>query len=234
MGDMEHIYGPVPSRRLGFSLGVDLVPHKICSFDCVYCQLGKTTEKTIVRREYVPAGDVVADVKEFLERGKRCDYITLSGSGEPTLNSKTGEIIEAVKSLTGIPVAVLTNGSTMTDSDVRRELSLADVVIPSLDAAVQSLFEKVNRPCRGMRVEDIIAGISEFKKSFSGKVWLEVMLVDGVNDSEEAFRELSRAIGKIKPDKVHLNTVVRPPCERWAKPLSTERLEEIANSLNAE
>jgi wyosine [tRNA(Phe)-imidazoG37] synthetase (radical SAM superfamily) len=231
---VKYLYGPVPSRRLGLSLGVDLVPHKVCSFDCIYCQLGRTTEKTTTRREYVPADKVLAEVKEFVDSGRKCDYITLSGSGEPTLNSKMGDIIKGIKALTDTPVAVLTNTSLITDARVREELSSADLVVPSLDAATQPVFERLNRPCSGKKVADIIVGLTTFTMLFEGEVWLEVMVVAGYNDTEPELMSLRHAIDVVKPDRVQLNTVVRPPAEEYAKPLKLVKLAEIVDVLGAE
>lgn len=155
---MSQIYGPVPSRRLGFSLGVDLVPSKACTLDCVYCQLGRTTRKTVRRRTYIPADRIMAELKDTLARRQEIDYITLSGSGKPTLNSGIGWIIEEIKNISDTPVAVLTNGTELALKRVRREVSRADLVIPSLDAVSQDVFEKINRPSLGLRIERMIEG----------------------------------------------------------------------------
>lgn len=227
---MKHVFGPVPSRRLGSSLGVDLVPHKVCSFDCIYCQLGGTTDKTLERRHYAPVEDIVGEVGDFLDRGG-CDYVTMSGSGEPTLNADMGAVIDGVKSLTDTPVAVLTNSSLINDSGVRAELAAADVVVPSLDAATQEVFERVNRPVDGLLVEDIIDGLASFN---GAEVWLEVMLVNGVNDTPDELEALSSAVDGIEPDKVQLNTVVRPPAEDYAGAIRRDRMDEIAGFLGAE
>jgi wyosine [tRNA(Phe)-imidazoG37] synthetase (radical SAM superfamily) len=226
-GKTKHIFGPVPSRRLGFSLGVDLVPFKTCTVDCIYCQLGKTTCKTVERKEYVASSEVLADLAEVLTSSKLIDYITLSGSGEPTLNAKTGEIIRGIKEMTGIPVAVLTNGTLLADRVLREDLVPADLVVPSLDAATQRVFEKVNRPHPSLKVESIIEGMVEFREMYEGEIWLEIMLVEGVNDSHEELEALRKAAQKIKPDKIQLNTPVRPPQEEFVKVLSSERLIEI-------
>ncbi|MBD3389286.1 MAG: radical SAM protein [Candidatus Altiarchaeales archaeon] len=231
---MKHIYGPVPSRRLGFSLGVDLTPRKICSFDCIYCQLGETTKKTLERHEYMPVKDVIAEVKDFIDSGQRCDYITMSGSGEPTLNSGIGEVIDAVKSMSDIPVAVLTNSSLLSDYRVREDISSADVILPSLDAVTQKNFEKVNRPCHEMKISDIMEGLIKLKREFEGSVWLEVMVVEGLNTDDSEIESLKKVIDMINPDKVHLNTVVRPPAEEHAKPVNWEKLKEIGKFLDAE
>ena len=224
---MSYIFGPVPSRRLGFSLGVDLVPFKVCSLDCIYCQLGKTTHKTVVRKEYVSSTKVLLELEKVLTGSKTVDYITLSGSGEPTLNSKTGEIIRRIKEITSIPVAVLTNATLLTDDALKKDLLLADLVVPSLDGATQDAFEKVNRPCSSLKIEKIIKGIIDFKKIYKGKMWLEIMLVKDINENEAELNALKSAVEQIKPDKIQLNTPVRPPSEEWVKTLSSSKLIKI-------
>jgi len=224
---MDYIFGPVPSRRLGFSLGVDLIPFKTCSLDCIYCQLGKTTCKTIERKEYVASHKILGELEKVLASSRRIDYITLSGSGEPTLNLRIGEIIGKIKEMTDIPVAVLTNGTLLTDGILREELKSSDLVIPSLDAGTQKTFNKINRPHRLLKIDKIIEGMVDFREMYEGKIWLEMMLVEGVNDNEEELSALRGAIEKIKPDRIQLNTPVRPPQEEWAKVLSNKKLSEI-------
>ena len=221
------IFGPVPSRRLGFSLGVDLVPFKVCSLDCIYCQLGKTTHKTVARKEYVSCDKILAELEKALMNSKTIDYITLSGSGEPTLNSKTGEIIRKIKEMTAIPVAVITNATLLSDDALKKDLLPADLVVPSLDGATQDVFEKVNRPCASLKTEKIIRGMIDFKKIYKGKIWLEIMLVKGINETEAELNAIKTAVEQIKPDKIQLNTPVRPPSEEWVKTLSASRLIKI-------
>ena len=234
MAEIGCIFGPVPSRRLGYSLGIDPIPFKTCTLDCVYCQLGRTTNKTILRKEYVKVGEIVKNVKSVLSSGKAIDYLTFSGSGEPTLNSKIGEMIKTLKEFTSIPIAVLTNGTLLSLPLVREMLKLADVVIPSLDAATQEVFQRVNRPHSSLRIEEVINGIVEFRKVYSGKIWLEVMLVKGVNDHQEELLAIKKAIGRINPNKVQLNTPVRPPAESWVKPLSDVELEKVKKFFGEE
>jgi len=186
------------------------------------------------RREYVPVNDVIAELEEFIGSGQRCDYITMSGSGEPTLNSRIGDVIDAVKSMSDIPVAVLTNSSLLSNTRVREEVSSADVIIPSLDAVTQKNFEKVNRPCGGMKVSDIMEGLIKLKRDFEGLVWLEVMLVKGLNTDDGEIESMKKVIEMIGSDKVQLNTVVRPPAEEYAKPLKRDKLMKIADFLGAE
>jgi len=226
---MKYIFGPVPSRRLGFSLGVDTIPFKICTLDCIYCQLGRTRCKTVKREEYIPSSKILAELEEVLRSSneRRIDYITLSGSGEPTLNSKIGEIIREIKKITSIPVVVITNGTLLTDRALREELISADVVIPSLDAATEETFERVNRAPLSLKISKIIEGMMKFRKMYEEELWLEVMLIEGVNESEEELTALKTATDKIKPDKIQLNTPRRPPCEDWVKVVSSERLSQI-------
>ena len=226
-----HVYGPVPSRRLGLSLGVDILPYKTCSFDCVYCQLGRAGKKQVRRARYFSCPDVLDQIRRALGENRRIDHITFSGSGEPTLNTLIGPLIREIKKLTPIPVAVLTNASHLGLKSVREALSPADVVVPSLDAATAAAFRRVNRPEPSIRVENVVAGLEGFRREFRGQVWLEVMIVKGLNDSPADIAALKRAIGRIHPDRVQLNTVVRPPAEAWAKPLSRAALERIRREL---
>jgi wyosine [tRNA(Phe)-imidazoG37] synthetase (radical SAM superfamily) len=221
---INHVFGPVRSRRVGFSLGVDLVPFKTCSLDCVYCQLGKTTHKAIERQAYVSSGSVIAELKEVLDQDQKVDYVTLSGSGEPTLNVHLGEIITSVKEITDIPVAVITNGTLLHLKSVRNELLAADLVVPSLDTVSQELFEKINRPHPQLDLSQMISGLRDFSQVFSGKLWLEIMLVKGLNDIPEEMLAIKKVVSSIKCDKIQLNTTVRPPAERVSTPLTNEEL----------
>lgn len=225
------VYGPVPSRRLGFSLGLDLFPRKTCTFDCVYCQLGRGGKKTGLRKAYVPERRVLADLKKALAAGQKIDHITFSGSGEPTLHSGLGRLIREIKKVTKVPVAVLTNASLLSLKEVRDELRAADVVVPSLDAALPAVWRRVNRPLPSLGLEDIVRGLESFRKSYRGQIWLEVMLVKGVNDGPGNVEALRKAIGRIAPDRVQLNTVTRPPAEKSAEPLGPEELEAVRRRL---
>ncbi|MEW6685928.1 MAG: radical SAM protein [Candidatus Edwardsbacteria bacterium] len=221
------IYGPVPSRRLGISLGVDIIPYKTCSYDCVYCQLGKTTNQTKQRESFVSVDSMIKEIKEVIDKNSDIDYITFSGSGEPTLNQDIGEMIGRVKSLTQIPVAVLTNGSLLWDKTVREDLAQADLIIPSADAVSEEIFQKVNRAIEGLKVKKILEGIKEFCKGFKGKIYLEIMLVKGVNDSEREISKINRFVKDLRVDEIQLNTVVRPPGEPGANPLNQEELNKV-------
>lgn len=223
----KYVFGPVPSRRLGHSLGIDLTPYKTCSFDCVYCQLGVTTLKTIERKEYVPLDEVIFEIKSRLNEKQHIDYITLAGSGEPTLYSRLGELIENIKNLTNIPVAVLTNGSLLWDKELQKELEKADLVVPSLDAGNSNTFLKVNRPFKDLSFEQVIKGIIDFSKIYKNDLWLEILFVEGINDSDQDVKDIARYCEIINPDKIQLNTVVRPPCELSANYISEDRMKEI-------
>ncbi|MCK4275198.1 MAG: radical SAM protein, partial [Phycisphaerae bacterium] len=223
---MSYIFGPVPSRRLGRSLGVDLVPFKTCTYDCVYCQLGRTTCKTVQRKEYVPLEDVLQELRSKLS--SQPDYITLSGSGEPTLYSKTGELIDRIKAMTNIPVAVLTNGSLLWQAEVRSQLMNADLVVPSLDAGDEAMFQAVNRPHEDITFERMLDGLIEFRREFQGQYWLEVMFLAGHNAIHSEAQNLAECVSLIKPDRVQLNTATRPPAEDYAVTVSQQRLSELA------
>lgn len=225
---LRHVFGPVPSRRLGRSLGVDLVPFKTCTYDCVYCQLGRTTCKTVRRKCYVPLGNVVKEVKIALAAGLRPDVITLAGSGEPTLHAGLGELISAIKQLTDIPVAVLTNGSLLWKRTVRTALAAADIVIPSLDAGDETLFRYVNRPHPSISFGRMVEGLMAFGRGYTGRVWLEVFLLGGVTGLETEVAKIARVARRIAPERVQLNTVARPPAENFALPVPREQLERFA------
>lgn len=224
----SRVYGPVPSRRLGRSLGVDLVPYKVCTYDCVYCQLGRTTNKTLRREEYVRIDEVAAELKEKLRAGPPPDWISLAGSGEPTLNLRIGDCIEKIRSLTKIPVAVLTNGSLLWTPEVRNELMGADLVVPSLDAGDEDLFRLVNRPHPGIAFQAMAEGLVEFTARFPRAVWLEVMLLAGVTAVEAEVKKLATLARRIGAKRVQLNTVVRPPCETFASAVPAHRMQALA------
>jgi len=228
---MSQVFGPVPSRRLGFSLGIDLVPFKTCTLDCIYCQLGRTTRKTVLRRPYIEAERIIADLKGPLAHGQRVDYITLSGSGEPALHSQIGRIIEEIKGITDIPVAILTNGTLFTTQRLRQELARADLVIPSLDAASQDIFERINRPHPSLEIDKIVSGLKAFRGQFKGQIWLEVMLVNGINNGAEAIESLREVVPEVGCDKIQLNTVIRPPSETYARPLDFDEMVKIKKFL---
>ena len=230
---MKYFYGPVPSRRLGFSLGVDLTPQKTCSFDCVYCQVGKTPKTTLTRFWSVDLNQFKEELKSILKKNPRIDYITFSGSGEPTLHKDLGRIIRVIKKLTKnrYPVCVITNSSLLYRKSVRKELKAVDIIIPSLDAADSFTFVKINRPDSGLTFKRIVVGLVAFRKEFKGKFWLEVMLAKGINDSLVHAKKLKKIINRIKPDKVQLNLPVRPSVEKVKIP-DKKRIEKIKEILS--
>ena len=223
----KHVYGPVPSRRLGRSLGVDALTFKSCSFDCVYCQLGRTTNHTIERKEYIPTADILDEVRRKLENGDKPEYISFAGSGEPTLHSGLGDIIRGIKAMTDVPVVVFTNGSLLWMPEVRADLAAADVVIPSLDGGDAALLDKVNRPAASLDFDRIVEGLIAFRGAFNGQIWLEVMLLGGISDDDASVDAIARLAERIRPDKVQINSVCRPPAETYALPVPAARLLEI-------
>ena len=207
----RYLFGPVPSRRLGISLGIDLVPMKTCSLNCIYCECGRTTDLALDRKEYVPLDAVKTEYRHYLAHNRKPDYVTFSGSGEPTLNRHIGDIIRFVQSQDPkVPVAVLTNGTLFAERQVRSELKEASVVIPSLDAATDKVFRKINRPHRQLDIDTMVNGLVRFRKEYAGQLWLEVFILPGVNDTTVELTALKRAIEKIAPDRIQLNTLDRP------------------------
>jgi wyosine [tRNA(Phe)-imidazoG37] synthetase (radical SAM superfamily) len=223
---MAYLFGPVLSRRLGLSLGVDLLRHKTCNLDCVYCELGRTRCLTAERERFVPRERVLSEIKQ--RSLDSFDFLTFAGSGEPTLSKDLGEIIEKARELVGAPLAVITNSTLFSSPSVRREVSLADVVLPSLDAATQSTFRAINRPAAGLRIEGVIEGLQRFRGEYGGEIWLEVMLAKHVNDQEAEL--IAQAAESISPDRIQLNTVVRPPAEP-VEPLGEEEMEKILEAF---
>lgn len=225
---MQYVYGPVLSRRLGWSLGVDPVPLKTCNLNCVYCQLGPTPGGRWTDAVYPPLPVVLMEVGEALASAQDLDFVTISGSGEPMLYGDIAELLRAIKDMTQTPVAVVTNGTLLTSQTAREALYQADVVLPSLDAADNRTFNRIVRPPGGLSVEQVIAGLATFRRHFAGQIWLEVMLVRGLNDQPEQLERLKDAMDLILPDRIHLNTVVRPPAVESALPVPPERMAAIA------
>jgi len=227
---MSRIFGPVPSRRLGRSLGIDLIPFKTCTYDCIYCQLGRTTCRTLERREWFPLDEIVAELRDRLS--SKPDYITLAGSGEPTLYARIGELIDRIRSMTDIPVAVLTNGSLLWREEIRRELLGADLVIPSLDAGDEVMFRAVNRPHPGIAFETMLDGLAAFRREYHGEYALEVFLLASHTGIREEVAKIRRCVERIRPGRVQLNTAVRPPAEDYAAAVTPERLETLAGMFD--
>ena len=224
----KHLFGPVPSRRLGMSLGIDLVPKKVCSLDCIYCEVGRTTKLTTDRLEYVKYDKVIAELKQFMSSSSKIDYFTFSGAGEPSLNNRIGEILYFIKeNYPKVKTAILTNGTLLSDKNVRSELLLADVILPSLDAARQETFEKIDRPHGSLKIETYIQGLIDLRKEFSGEIWLETLFLKGYNDSKEDLELIKEAILKIKPNRIQLNTLDRPGTVEGILPLTKDEMIDI-------
>lgn len=223
---MKYVFGPVPSRRLGQSLGIDPVPLKTCNWNCVYCQLGRSRPLINKRAVYFPRENIIAEVRRTLASHApgEIDWVTFVGSGETTLHSGIGWMIRQVKSITELPVAVITNGSLLYLPEVRQELMTADAVMPSLDAGNARLYKKINRPYPKITFERLVQGLMTFRQEYQGKLWVEVMLVKGLNDTEEALTEIAAILKMIQPDEVHILQPDRPPVEAWVQPPDAEGL----------
>jgi len=218
----HYVFGPVPSRRLGRSLGIDLVPFKTCTYNCIYCQLGPTTNITLERKEWVPFDKVMEEAREKIRSAYGVDYVTFSGSGEPTLHSRVGEMIRELKRLSSIPVAVLTNGSLLWQKEVQDDLREADLVIPSLDAPDRGLFRHVNRPHPDLAFDRVVEGLIKFRERYPGKIWLEVFLLSGITGMESEVKRIARLARTMRPDLVQLMTVTRPAPMDFVGPVSSE------------
>jgi len=223
---MNYVYGPIPSRRLGRSLGIDPIPLKTCNWNCVYCQLGRSVPLTNERRAYAPPDLILAEIRVVLDRHQPgdIDFISFVGSGEPTLHRDIGWLIEQVKAMTTIPIAVITNGTLLFMPEVRAGLLPADVVMPTLSAGNADLYRRIHRPHAEATFARLIDGITTFRQEYAGRLWIEVMLMHGVNDSESNLRELAAIIGRIGPDQVHVVVPDRPPAEPWVEPPDAEGL----------
>jgi wyosine [tRNA(Phe)-imidazoG37] synthetase (radical SAM superfamily) len=218
-------YGPVPSRRLGRSLGVSPIPPKTCSYTCVYCQLGRTNRLQVKRESFFPRDDILAEIIKRAQE-TQCDYITFVGDGEPTLCADLGWLLEQTKQNTELKTAVITNGSLLWLEDVRHQLASADIVIPTLDAGDEPTFRRINRPHRQIRFDSMIQGQIDFQREFAGRLWLEVMLVSGVNDSTDELVKIRHAIEKIQPERVYILAPIRPPAESWVRPPNPDAIIE--------
>ena len=225
---MNYLFGPVASRRLGRSLGVDLLPFKTCTLDCVFCECGGTTACTALRAEHVPVDAVMAEMRAWLDAGGTADMITLAGSGEPTLHTRFGDIIRAIKAATPIPVCLLTNGTLLHLPEVRRDAMLADVVVPSLNAADEATFVRICRPCGDCTFEKHVAGLRAFAAEYKGEFWLEVFVVPGINDDVTCMRRIAALAAELKPRKIQLNTAVRPPAVESVTAAPAGTLERLA------
>jgi len=220
---MKYVFGPVPSRRLGQSLGVDPVPLKTCNWNCVYCQLGRSRPVVNERMDYFPPEEIVAEVKEALDKHgpSQIDWVTFVGSGEPLLHAHLGWMLREVKAFADVPIALITNGSLLYLPEVRQEVAVADAVLPTLDAGTAELYRRIDRPHAEATFERLVSGLIALSKEYDGKLWVETMLLTGLNDSDEALRDIAARLSEIQPDEVHLNLPTRPPAEAWVEPVDT-------------
>lgn len=228
----KYIFGPVPSRRLGLSLGVDIIPMKTCTQNCLYCQLCTDAPQISQKGHYVPIADVIEELKRKLAESPAIDCITISGSGEPTLHSELGELLKQIKNITDTMTVVITNGTLLWRQDVRQDLLLADVVMPSLDACDADTFERINKPAEDITFKKLVEGLKTFREEFAGKFWLEVFMVEGINTSDEQIEKFKAIIGDISPDRIQLNTAVRPTSAMDVKMMPQEKLQKIASMIS--
>jgi len=231
----RHLFGPVRSRRLGISLGVNMVPFKTCSLDCVYCECGATTVLTTERREYIPTGSIIAELDHYLDTNPQLDYVTFGGSGEPTLHSGLGVIINHLKkNYPQKKLALLTNSTLLYDSRLRADIVKCDLIVPSLDAVSDDTFYKINKPANSLDCAGIIKNLIELSnklKELKGEMWLEIFILPGVNDTDKEINLFKEAAAAINPARVQLNSLDRPgTCSGISAP-TTAKLEEIAGKL---
>lgn len=231
LSEYKYVFGPIPSRRMGVSLGISPVLAKSCSYSCVYCQLGRTKHLMDKTADFFETSEIIKEFENYLKENTEFDVVTVVGEGEPTLFSDLGNLIDGLKKLTDKPVAVITNGSLLTDNNVREALKRADIVLPSLDAGDVETFKKINRPHGRLNFEDITNGLVEFTKEYKGQLWMETMIVKGINDSEEQLLSIKKILDKLKFDKLYINTPVRPPAEGYVEEPDDETIEKAVNIL---
>ena len=232
---LKYVYGPIKSRRLGLSLGLSLSLHKTCDLDCIYCQWGRTAKTVLERKEYAKVNEIISELKSWMQNNpqetKELKFVTLSGLGEPTLNTCIGELIDQVKKITNCSIAVITNSTLLGNPLVRRGILGADLIVPSLDAVDPEIFKQIDRPHAGIKLNEIIEGLVALRTEFRGLIWLEVMLVAGVNDDLRHIGELKKVIDRINPDKIQLNSPVRSTAEKNVISVKKTKLEEIKKIL---
>lgn len=232
MDNFKYIYGPIPSRRLGLSLGVSPIPKKFCNYSCVYCQIGPTHNLTNTRKEFFPLEDIINEFKEYIYSDKNFDVVSIVGEGEPTLYSRLGELIISLKKLTDKPIAVISNTGLLYDENVQEELLNADIVLPSMDFFNEESFKSLHRPYGKLDFKKSYDGLVNFSKKFKGELWIEVMLIENINSSKEDLIKLKKLIKNINYSKIYINTAVRPPAESWVKPASKETINFAVDLLN--
>ena len=231
MSNMQYIYGPVPSRRLGISLGVSPIPKKTCNYSCIYCQLGRTDHLTNTRKMFFPVKEIIKEFEQVLRNNLEFDVVTIVGEGEPTLYLGLGELIEKIKRGTDKPVAVITNGALLYDQNVQAELMKADIVLPSMDAYDNFSYKKINRPHGTLDFHNVHRGLKIFSKKYQGQLWLEIMLMRDINDDDASMEKYSDLLKSIKYDRLYLNTPVRPPVEAHVKPIENEKINRAVEFL---
>lgn len=231
LSEYKYVFGPIPSRRMGVSLGISPVVAKSCSYSCVYCQLGRTKHLMDKTKDFFKTSDIVEEFRNYLKENTEFDVVTVVGEGEPTLFSDLENLIEELKKLTDKPVAVITNGSLLSDKKVREALKKADIVLPSLDAGDEETFKKINRPHGRLDFNKITEGIIEFTKEYNGQLWMETMIVKGINDSEEQLLSIKKILDKLKYDRLYINTPVRPPAEGYVEEPDDATIEKAVNIL---
>lgn len=229
----KRVFGPVLSKRLGNSLGIDVIPHKTCSYNCIYCQLGSEENTITDLTNYYSVDEIIYELKEALLNNKNIDYITFTGSGEPTLYKDLKKLIYEIKQITDIPVCIITNGSLLYKQEMRSNLLLADLIIPSLDAGNEETFKLIDNPNKEIDFDKMVEGLIEFKKVFKGEYWLEIFLLKGINDNEDELDDIIKIVKKIKPDRIQLITATRRVANEKAKALSDEELKKIKKYFNA-
>ena len=229
----KYLKGPVYSRRLGKSLGINIITDKSCSFDCVYCEIAKTPSLTLERKEYIETNELINELDNYLKNEPELDFITFSSTGEPTLHIKIKEVIEFLKeNYPKYKIALITNSSFLSDKNIRNEVANVDLIVPSLDAVSNNIFQKINRPHENLNIKEIIDGLINLGEEFQGEIWLEIFIIHGLNDNEKELNKFLKVINKLNVDKVQLNSLDRPAPEKWVRSVSKERLIEIKNYLS--
>lgn len=229
--EMQYVFGPVPSRRLGKSLGISPIPRKTCNYSCIYCQLGRTDKMTNERKEFFLLKNIINEFKNYLKENFDFDVVTIVGEGEPTLYSKLGDLIKEIKKITDKPVAVITNGALLNSKEVRSELMNADIVLPSLDAYNEEISKKIDRPLGTIHFQDELNGLIQFSNEYKGQLFLEIMLVSNINCDPKSIEAFKQILKKIKYDRVYINTPVRPPAESFVKTISKDEMRYAVEEL---
>lgn len=232
MIENKYVYGPVPSRRLGLSLGVSPIPGKTCNYSCIYCQLGRTIHLTNKRKMFFQVGEIIGEFEKNLQSLLEFDVVTIVGEGEPTLYLGLGELIGEIQKRTEKPVAVITNGALLYDPAVKSELSRSDIVLPSLDAYDDVSYKKINRPHGTLNFSDVYLGLQSFAEEYQGQLWIEIMLIKGVNDDDAALNKYSALLNDLRYDRLYINTPLRPPAEPYVKAIDHEKMDRAVEILH--